>query len=94
MMKLFFFNYRKLEIFNIDQQLYATLKLDDKAITSQPFLLLLVMQGSQCIIVQYSIRRSPKARHDRGISQPGGENGRGRFWWLRTGKKSATFYSA
>ena len=36
-----------------------------------------------------AIRRSPKVRRDRGISLPGGENGRGRFWWLRTGKNSA-----
>jgi len=43
-MKLFFCNYHKLERdIHIDQQFRATPNLDHRAITSQPFLLLLVM---------------------------------------------------
>jgi hypothetical protein len=44
MMKLFF-NYRKLDIYTIDQHICANnIKQDDRAISSPPFLLLLVTE--------------------------------------------------
>jgi hypothetical protein len=47
MMKLFFCNYHKLERdIHVDQQVRAIPKLDHRAITFQPFLLLLVMLPS------------------------------------------------
>ena len=41
MMKLFFFKYRELGIYISIKKTRATLNLDDRAIMSQPFLLLL-----------------------------------------------------